>query len=478
MSNCLTVDEIWICPPLAFARFGQSPFPMENFHWKKNDYSPRGTAETVIEPSLTFNIDATGNISAYLPEKIQFKDGPLWRPVCPFFELHARFSDGSEGPLDLNKLQETGISLSNVTWQVEAANRKAYHYTLSPGDKVEASVTVSAADHRKVSLSGTSPAGSTHSLVPEGFSIPLGQVQAIRPNPTWPELRLRITPPQGLIYGPSNSSDRDLNSLVPGTESRAKFLRHIQCILNPDAAWPNWKLNGDPRTNPGGLYAQDPNRRSLGFIDDSNDGLITVTVTGAANAGGRLSATARYTCCPQDFQPDRRPFVSIADGLADFVKRNDVFDPNFVGGGNWPETEAEIADLMQRVRETMEASNLDHQNLRSKLGNDSINGDPPVPPGEFPFEPIAPRPGHPLPLTEDGRAHHARFLAYEVFKQRLGQRPHLFEEWIRNPTAAPNYYNKQMPTVMRGSDSLPMSLSQRQYFLLKNWLDYIRQTNS
>ena len=95
----LTIEEIWICPPLSFARFGQSPYPMENFHWAENDYSPRGTAETVIEPALTFNIDANGNISAYLPDEIRFKDNGKWRPVCPFFELHGRLSDGSEGLL-------------------------------------------------------------------------------------------------------------------------------------------------------------------------------------------------------------------------------------------------------------------------------------------------------------------------------------------------------------------------------------------
>ncbi|EKU99128.1 hypothetical protein Lepto7375DRAFT_1138 [Leptolyngbya sp. PCC 7375] len=78
MSDRLTIEEVWIYPPLAFARFGQSPYPMENFHWAENDYSPRGTAETVIEPALTFNIDTNGNILAYLPEEIHFKDNGQW----------------------------------------------------------------------------------------------------------------------------------------------------------------------------------------------------------------------------------------------------------------------------------------------------------------------------------------------------------------------------------------------------------------
>ena len=468
----LTIEEIWICPPLSFARFGQSPYPMENFHWAENDYSPRGTAETVIEPALTFNIDANGNISAYLPEEIRFKDNGKWRPVCPFFELHGRLSDGSEGPIGLNELQAAGLSLKNIVWQIRVANRKAYHYTLAEGDRVEANVTISGEDHRIHPLLGSSPQDADNPLIPEGMYIPLGQIRVIRPNPTWPEVRLRITPPQGLIYAPSNTSDRDLSALVPPTQNQAAFLRHINCFLNPQAAWPNWELgsgaNSDPRTNPGGLYAQDSQGNSLGFIDDSNDGLIQVTLTGTG-VGKELTAYARYTCCPPDFQPDRRPFVSIADGLSDLTKREEVLRRGYIDGANWAETEEEIADLMQRVRETMEASNLDHQNLRSQLANPSPNGEK-----IFPFEPMEPRPGHPLPLTELGRSNHARFLAYEVFKQRLGQRPELFEKWIRKPTNEPEPYNEQMPALMRGSDSSPMFISQRQYYLMKEWLDVVQ----
>ena len=465
----LNIEEIWICPPLSFARFGQSPYPMENFHWAANDYSPRGTAETVIEPALTFNIDANGNISAYLPEEIHFKDNGKWRPVCPFFELHGRLSDGSEKPIGLNELQAAGLSLKNIQWKISVANRKAYHYTLAEGDRVEAAITISGADHRNYTLLGSSPQGAANPLIPEGMHVSLGQIRVIRPNPSWPEVRLRVTPPQGLIYAPTNTSERDLNALVPPTQNKAAFLRQINCLLNPDAAWANWQLgsgnNADPRTNPGGLYAQDSQGNSLGFLDDSNDGLIQVTLTGESVANGELKAYARYTCCPPDFQPDRRPFFSIADGLSDLTQREEVLTSGYVDEDNWAETEDEIADLMQRVRETMEGSNLDHQNLRSQLANSN---------DALPFEPMEPRPGHPLPLTELGRSSHARFLAYEVFKQRLGQRPELFDQWIRQPIQEPKPYDKQMPALMRGSDSSPMSISQRQYYLLKQWLETVQ----
>jgi hypothetical protein len=295
-------------------------------------------------------------------------------------------------------------------------------------------------------------------------------------------LRLRITPPKGLIYAPTNTSERDLTALLPADIGKDAFLEAINLTLNPNSQWAKWEpTDNDYRTNPGLLYAQEPAdpktglNRSLGFLDDSNDGQIQVIIKGDALAGGELTAYARYTCCPPDFQPDRRPFTSLADGLTDAVNREEVLESSFVEGSNFTETELEMADLMQRVRETMEGSLLDHQNLRSKLGNDGIyqtaNKRPEV---NFPFKPQEPRPGHPFPLLEKGRATHARFLAYDVFKQRLAQRPDLFEEWIRNPVDERTFYDSQMPALMRGSDSYPMTITQRQYDEMLAWLNKIK----
>ncbi|MGR9054267.1 MAG: hypothetical protein ACU84J_16635, partial [Gammaproteobacteria bacterium] len=461
----LSIEKLWICPPLAFARYGQSTTPMENFHWADNDYAPRGTAETVIKPAQTFVVGTDGTISAYLPNEIRFRDGEKWRPVCPFFEVHGRLSDGYEGPIGLAQLDACGLSLQDVEWTVETANRKAFHYTAHDGDHVTASVTLSGDRHEPVALLGRSPADSPDPLVMPDHAVELGAIQVIKPNGEFPELRLRITPPKGLIYAPSNTDTRNLDLLVPPNQDAAAFLKHIHLILNPASPWAHWTPGQDGRTNPGGLYAQEPDATSLGFLDDSNDGLIRVRLKGARVVDGEQTAYARYTCCPQDFQPDRRPFVSIADGLSDLVNREQVLDPAYVDGDNWHATEMEIADFMQRVRETMEASNLDHQNLRSKLANEGIT---PINP-DYPFKPEPPRPGHPLPLTELGRMNHARFLAYDVFKQRLGQRPELMDNWIRDPVAEPTVYDSKMPAMMRGSDSYPMTLTQRQYDLMRAW---------
>jgi len=62
-----------------------------------------------------------------------------------------------------------------------------------------------------------------------------------------------------------------------------------------------------------------------------------------------------------------------------------------------------------------------------------------------------------------------------VFKKWMAKDPSAFRDWIRDPTDNPKAYNNQMPALMRGSDANPMSLSQRQYYLLENWLERVRK---
>lgn len=465
MATDAIIEELWICPPLAFARFGEAEEPMVNFHWARNDYASRGTAETVVEPTTTFRVESDGSLSAFLPEEIRFRDSGKWLPVAPFFELHGRLSDGREGPITTDTLHECGLEPGDLNWRVHAANRKAFHYTGAQGDHVDAIVELTGNQHERADLNGISPAVAENPIV-HNAPLHLGAVQVIRPNEEFKGIRLRITPPKGRIYAPVNTAERNLTALVPEAFRLETFLEGIYLTLNPDSAWAHWDpraVGGDPRTNPSGLYAMEPTGVSLGFLDDSNDGLISVVVRGESVADGEQLAHARFTCCPPDFQPDRRPFRSVADGLTDLMDREEVSEPGFIEGSHWIETEMEIADFMQRVRETMEGSNLDHQNLRSGLANNP--NDP-----RDPFPPEPPRPGHPLPLTELGRANHKRFLAYDVFKSRMAQRPELFERWIRNPAADPEPYNRQMPALMRGSDANPMTITQRQYNLMKAWL--------
>ena len=91
------IKRIWLYPPLAFARVGSSPTPCENFYWGPDDLSPQGTARTQIVGAETLEVAEDGTVTVRPPSpsgSVVFKDGDAFRPVCPFFELHAAWEIG------------------------------------------------------------------------------------------------------------------------------------------------------------------------------------------------------------------------------------------------------------------------------------------------------------------------------------------------------------------------------------------------
>jgi len=240
-------------------------------------------------------------------------------------------------------------------------------------------------------------------------------------------------------------------------------------ILDPGATWCGFQLTGDPRTNPGGLFAGGADNSSLGLVDDVGDGFVRCTLAGAG------TAVARVVVGPPDFAPDRRPFTSAADGLTDRVRREDVHDPAYVADEAM--TTLEVRDLLERVLETMDNVNVDAQNDRAGAENAAIaaaQGLPPEAARERAFEPPEPILGRALPLTEAGRQRHRRFVALEVLEDLLREQPDLIERIIRTPMTGERYYDRQMPAMMRGSDRYPMHLTTRQYDLLVNWARQLR----
>ena len=72
--------------PLAIARLGSSPEPLENYDLVVED--PLGYR--TIRPCETLRVDpATGELEAYTPDTIRFRDGDKIRPVAPFLEVFA-----------------------------------------------------------------------------------------------------------------------------------------------------------------------------------------------------------------------------------------------------------------------------------------------------------------------------------------------------------------------------------------------------
>ena len=142
------IKRIWLYPPLALARVGSSPVPCENFYWGPDDLTPEGTARTRIVGTETLEVAKDGTVSVSPPSptgSVIFKDEKGFRPVCPFFEVHAAWDDDGkerEGPITQALLDRFGLKASDLTWQVEIVNLKAFHFTGSAGDRIAASVQV------------------------------------------------------------------------------------------------------------------------------------------------------------------------------------------------------------------------------------------------------------------------------------------------------------------------------------------------
>ncbi len=458
------IRKLWLYPPLAFARLGTSRTPCDSYHWGPNDLRPRGTGKTTVVPAETLDVAADGTVTSRLPLEMVFKDAEGIRPVCPFFELHGEWElrgEVNSGPVTPTVLGAFGLTERDLRWRVDVANLKPFHYTLQADDQVVATLELNGDVHERQPLLAGSPPDAAQPLVPPGTKLPLGSVQLTRPSDQLPEIRLRFTPGVGAVYGPTDLPQRTRTYVLPSD----------RLILNPSAPWCRFRLSEDPRTNPGGLFAgAEEGGISLGLADDICDGIVQCSVADA------VPAAARVVVGPPTYAPDRRPFVSIADGLTDRVRRADVQDPSYLDDEAL--TSLEIRDLMERVQETMENVNVDVQNDRARLENTAIaraEGRSLEEAADEAFPPIEPMLGRPFPLTERGRQPHRRFVAQEAWEDLIRERPDLVSKVIRQPVTGDRYYDRRMPAVMRGSDRLPMHLTRRQYDLLVLWARRLRQ---
>lgn len=489
------ITRIWLHPPLALARLGPSETPCENYRWGANDTRPDGTGKTKLERELTLVVRPDNTLESVWPETIEFKDARgRFKPLCPFFELHGEWiahGRRDEGPISEDVLKLARCTVADIRWTVTVANLKPFHYTGQPDDRISASVSVRGDQNERVALGGRAPRDTTRPLVPHGRDIPLGWIQTPKLSDNSRDVRLRFTPPHGLVYGPADFNERIARIVREFPKSRwcgtgdppKPFqLPEAQLFLNPRAPWPQFVETGNPfRTNPGLTFAFDDRAfalddwrsgggfPSLGLVDDVSDGVVHCTL-------GQLTAMARIVVAPPDYAPDRRPFVSLADGLTTRERPQDVLDPAYLED---PDLLAlEVADLLERVFETQGLLNLDALHLRAHDLNRGHARDLGLHPEAFADKMFTVPPAlknRPLPLTELGRQRHRRMLALEVLEDRLRDDPDLIERLIRPPLAAERHHDQRMPAGMQGSDGLPLHLTQRQYDLLLVWVRQLRQ---
>lgn len=153
--------EVFFNPPMAVARFGASPTPLDAFEWRVSR-DAQGRVLTVVEPALSLAVASDGTAQPYLPEHIRFKDddGSV-RPVAPFFELWARLQSPegelSEQPFTLDLLDKLHLTLRHIAVEVHAANLKAARRTDDPACGFQARVAFGGDDHAARPLMASSP---------------------------------------------------------------------------------------------------------------------------------------------------------------------------------------------------------------------------------------------------------------------------------------------------------------------------------
>lgn len=502
------LKSIHVVPPLAFARVGPSPTPCASFMW-----GPRGAGaeSTTLEPAESLDIAEDGQISSFVPSELVFRDAGGIRPVCPFFELHGSWEDAQgniqSGHITKDLLVGWGLRLEDIEWSIELGNLKAFHYTRQDADKVSATATVRASDFRRTRVDGRSPQGAANSLVPTKAVLPMGTVQAAKPDDRFPQLRLRFHAPAGLVYGPTDLPARlheavqlEVEGARPNDEWRGFKLPPEALILDPEATWCQYAQElstlgpfgrEDYRNTPGGLLAAVATKvvvqeqetiisRCLGLVDDVSDGFVRCSVK---LAGATLTASARLVVGPPDFAPANRPPVSLADSLTDRVDRG---TPRSVP---WSREELGelVLDILERALETADLMHRDYQNQRSTRTNRTTLVEAGLA-SPFDAEDVAamlwPVPDHrqvregrvnAMALTESGTAKHRRYALLEYLEDRFRENPGLFEQFIRRPVDPSPYWDRRMPAFMRGSDGRPIHLTRRQWEIFRQWIRLLQE---
>ncbi|HEX8355488.1 MAG TPA: hypothetical protein VF611_21450, partial [Pyrinomonadaceae bacterium] len=508
-----TIQSLFITPPIAIARLGGSTTPQVAFKWVESP-NPRSSGETTVAPDWSLTVQADGTVEPVNPENVvlQFRDGALIRPVCPFFEVWALLGDSTsdpstwhEEPLTPALLAAHGATSDDLVFQVNAQNWKASRRTHNPALQFGTfpSLQVRASDNSPALILAVSPPDldGQSRMIPPGRSIPFGsfQVMKSRPQPAegstdWPKelnvevIRFRFTPAQGHMYGPPQTAQPvtiDGRSFIPVDASRA--------FLNPDAGWVGFDgRDGTPNAPdaPWDTYdgAEATDRMSVGVVDDTCEARIEASLRLPGPDGRTLTTAANVFVAPPDFAPDRRPFLSLADELND--RAGDGAERT--AAMTTAERDAWVQDLFERVYETASLFNIDFwrrvRGIRQLPNSEQV---PPIPNDRtrdpvramggrdrlrnrlFPLQPETQNVR--LPLTKHALMRHRVLSDLENLRAFIAQNPGRLAALVRQPfevrqAESPSETSMQMPPFMRNSNAQPLALAAWQYALLMDWV--------
>jgi hypothetical protein len=523
-----SIVELFFLPPLAIGRVGGSDTPLESFRWGA-DNAIHAAHRTVIEPAVTLEIAEDGTPLPYIPSTIRFRDAEKLRPVAPFFELWVRTQEAqqvNEAPLTLDLLDSLGLEIGDLRFRISVANKKAQRRTQQVSCSFVARVDAAGNDHARKPLLASSPHDPDHEpLVYRDAPVPLGSFQVVRPlratvlGVDLSVIRVRFTPAKGEVYGPPTAI-ASISSPLPEGENMVwdrvmqgrmhEIVRPENRILNPNSAWSHYVGAATGQTDPQPQDSYDGakcgDQTSFGVVDDTCDGVIEAHLV---VEGTRWDSYARVTASPPDYAPDRRPFISVADDLAD----RDLPEAA-VSEQTLDVTEEEIADLFNRVFETATQINLDAERYRG-VEKQPSNRFPPktdlssMTRRDAPYADLATTmvtdadavegdapPNARLPYTDMAKVAHASltdiyelldFLATRAGHVRQLVRPPFgrFGQFVVAPGKQPNpqfrdprvdrdtMHDMRMPPYMRDSDCNPLSLTWRQYQTLMKLLNLL-----
>ena len=457
----MTIRALRILPPLAFARFGSGKEPLDGYALVDDPNRP--LAHRRIEGAPTLMVDeVTGEIrETRVPDRVAFKEGgDRIKPVAPFLEVFAETGEDALEPLTLALLQRQGLSLSSLSWRVVVANRKVVRRTRDPRDLVHAD-TGWFSGHDGKRLEGT----CQNFVAPDRF-VDFGSVRFIRPNTAYPEIRLRFTPAQGLIYGPNHPNTPEDPAAIPPERALYDTSKGGWCgfqVKVPDDPRGTNPATFQNETLPASLYAivppappwlNDDIAVSRGYLDDACDGIVEVALTLAD--GKRLEAAARVSSGPPALVPDSLFVRSLADDLDQALH-----GPEVPRDEPYEVTRSRALDIVRRAYETVRFMNVAVMNGNPFEGRPPLSLDT-MPAGEAFSTERAERPVMPEE-TVDTLAMMA--LHQQVFAALRGGAAPWFKQLLRRPEEVGDFTDsgrRKMPALMCGADANYLALTHRQ----------------